>query len=178
MPRQSNLRDFLRKEVLRNRIKPPSPPSHRPPSPEATSEQTPLDVEAELRMNETINNDEVELDSLFGLPINELEAITKGQALQAQLEQLLAQGPACSTSPVRRTVVRDPDLMSLKEELKMLVTADLEASPRERELVNRQRAALVMEITGLEAEERKEEVRGLKGVFTFLVAHNLSRTDT
>jgi hypothetical protein len=123
-------------------------------------------------MNETINNGEVELGSLFGLPINELEGITKDQALQAQLEQLLAQGPASPTSPVQRTVVRDPDLMSLKEELKTLVTADLEAGPRERELVKRQRAALVTEISWLEAEERKEEVRGLKGVFGFLAIRN------
>ena len=162
MPRQPNLRGFLRKEVLKNRIQPPSSPSQRSPSPESIREQTPPDFEADPHTTTKVG--EVEIDSLFGLPVKEIESIRMDQGLQAQLEQLLAQDSASPTIPTPRHLKGNPDLASLKEELETLVTADLEASPREKKLVQRQRVALVQEIGRLEAEEKEEEFRGLKGL--------------
>ena len=107
------------------------------------------------------------MDSLFGIPIQELEDISKAQAQRAKLEQLLAQGPAKPTTHMQRPLGRKADLASLKEELETILMADLEAGPREKRLVRRQRAALVQEIARLEAEERGEQLRGLKGMISF-----------
>jgi hypothetical protein len=143
MVRKQSLRTFLRSEVVKHRIQPPSPPKRGKlglRSEEHSQSQT---VEVGTIISDT--------DSLFGDPILSAEEIAEKRLQDFLSQESSAQSSAqSSVSPNSPSVRVHPHLQSLKSELKDLVSAVEDAGPREKELIRRQRAALVEEIGRLE----------------------------
>jgi hypothetical protein len=167
MPKKYNsLQGFLRNEVLKNRIRPPSPP---PPSERSTPLVSSEDIPAS------------DADSLFGESIcipDKEHPDKKEQLLSSQLKQLLSQ-PTFTTAPSRAPTLVKPALQDLREDLKSLVYAEEEAGSREKNLVRRQRVALLNEIGWVEAEERRvreEEWKGELIVFFLYIIEYYSST--
>jgi hypothetical protein len=157
MVRKQSLRTFLRSEVVKHRIQPSSPPKRAKigiRSEEHSQSQT---VEVGTIISDT--------DSLFGDPILSAEEIAE-RRLQDFLSQESPAQP--SVSPSSPLVPVHPRLQSLKSELKDLVSAVEDAGPREKELIRRQRAALVEEIGQLESKIKVELSNEYKGMLLAL----------
>jgi hypothetical protein len=152
MAKKQTLRSFLRSEVMKHRIKPPSSPKGARPGDS---------LEGDSNTPHTESHDSIsESNSLFGDPV-----IIKQAKFEKRLQDFLSHPPAVH-SPFRTDslpAAATSTLQSLKDELKDLVYAAENASPREKELIQSQRAALVEEINHLEEEADAERVKQRKG---------------
>ncbi|KAG9236180.1 hypothetical protein BJ875DRAFT_457206 [Amylocarpus encephaloides] len=160
-PKQSQtLQQFLKKEVLSQQIKHPSDTRTR------HSRKSPATPLAEENFD-GLNDDDPELyraksddaDSLFGDGVTADEEQRK-----LEVEQFLAKDEA-QRKKARQNKVRKDDtkVTGFKDELRILIIAELEAGDREKALIQRQKGALIQEIRFLEAEEQNQKFhkRGL-----------------
>jgi hypothetical protein len=154
MGKNNNLRGFLRSEVIKHQIRLPSPPKAPKNESKEVSDLPPSDESA-------IN---FETDSLFGDPI-----LSRDEILEEKLKNFLSQSPKVNSPPHHSPSVSfNPALQELKDELKDLVYCGEEASHREKELIQRQRNALIEEIASMEDEEKVGKVKADKGMLFHL----------
>ena len=161
MPKNQKLRSFLQKEVKKQRIQPPSPP-----------DRTELDISLEGSSSTIPAEDSTfipDTDSLFGDPI-----ISKEAKVEERLQKFLSQSSSVrSQLPTASSSVSvNPTLESLKDELKNLVYCVEDATPREKELFQRQKAALIEEISQLEGGTNADKEKESKGKITFFPVVN------
>lgn len=150
MEKRNDLRGFLRREVIKHQIRLPGPPRTRKIESHKASDLFPSD--------ETSTN--VETDSLFGEPILSKEDIRK-----ERLQNFLSQPPKANSPPHHSLAASaNPALQGLKEELKELVCYGEGASHREKDLIRRQKNALIEEIAIMEDMEKLGKVKGDKGM--------------
>lgn len=147
MGKKNSLQKFLQREVVKHRIRLPSPPRKaRPVEDHEVRLETPEAGEASA----TYDN-----DSLFGEPI-----LTKEELFDKQLKELLS-APPTDPSTLRQPPQPpvNPNLEALKDELRTLMSHDGQGSERERAWIRRQKSALVEEVTRLQSEKKEEQAK-------------------
>ena len=152
MAKKQNLRTFLRNEVLKSQIRLPNPTKTAQSGLALDGHSHPKPAEDGITISDT--------DSLFGDPILSREKIS-----EIRLQEFLSRpAPTQSYIPLDLpSVPINPRLQSLKDELKYLVCLAKDTSQGEKELKQRQKAALVEEISRLERETKIEIEKEYKG---------------
>jgi hypothetical protein len=172
MPKKISLRGFLRQEILRKRIRTTLEPhddtsSSAPPIGIITQDGNnhhPEDFDSLFNEPMRVGRGEQskrieEFDSIFGEPLEPI--ITKEEALQTRLQQLLAQTVSEEPQDSSATAAQNPVLDALKNELQSLVALEEEAQISEMESVQRRKKALLQEIGAAEREEEERQWRGM-----------------
>ena len=152
MAKKKKLRTFLRREILKSQIRSPNLTKTAQPGLALDGHSHPKPAEDCIAISDT--------DSLFGDPI-----LSKEKISEIRLQEFLSRpAPTQSHIPLDLTsVLVNPRLRSLKDELKYLVCLAKDTSQGEKELMQRQRAALVEEISRLERETKIEIEKEYKG---------------
>jgi hypothetical protein len=158
----------LRKEVLASRLRLPTddglvkkpPEDFDPDEPANVALNFPPDDDS-LILGASIHGGfkrapDDEADSIFGERI-----LTRDELREKQLKELLSRG---NLAAPRSCKPLNPILQGLKDEVATLISIESQASFREWELIQRQKAPLLEEIRHLEAEEGIKEDSGRKGM--------------
>lgn len=141
MPPNGNLRRFLRGEVLNSRLKLPSDTELR------TTTSLSASVDEHDETDWLLANSASQchtIDSVFGEPTP-----TKEERRALKIQKFMAGIDAKQAQNSRAKVV-DDELLSLRQDLSVLLDGEIGASIRERALIERQKEALIREITYLE----------------------------
>lgn len=175
--KSKDLRKFLQREIAREQLKLPSDDPKRVNGGHSLSSlfmSTPEEDQNDTLLDQCASHRDV--DSVFGE-----EILTEGEFRQAKLDKFLAETKVREPKVkpfTREGIISDEEhenqglqIEGLKAELRELVVLEIEATPREKSLIMRQKDALKTEIGFYEYEEMRQRTpkrglsRGIHGKF-------------